>query len=53
MWEKYEDIIRATRARESIPDAWEGFEYLYDEMKKFRGARGYPDIIGPKPYHTS
>jgi hypothetical protein len=53
MWEKYEDIIRATRLRESIPDVWEGFEYLYDEMKKFRDARGYPDIIGPKPTHSS
>ncbi len=53
MWEKWEDIIRATKVRENIPDIWEGFEYLYNEMKKFRDARGYPDIIGPKPDHSS
>ena len=49
MWEKWEDIIRATREREAIPDVWEGFEYLHDEMKKFRSSRGYPEIIGPRP----
>jgi hypothetical protein len=49
MWEKWEDIIRATRVRENIPDLWESFEYLYDEMKKFRSSRGYPEIIGPQP----
>ncbi len=53
MWEKWEEIIRATRVRENIPDVWEGFEFLYNEMKKFRDARGYPDIIGPKPDHSS
>jgi hypothetical protein len=49
MWDKWEDIIRATRVRENIPDLWESFEYLYDEMKKFRSSRGYPEIIGPQP----
>jgi len=49
MWEKWEEIIRATRVRENIPDLWEGFEYLYDEMKKFRSSRGYPEITGPQP----
>ena len=49
MWEKWEDIIQATRVRENIPDLWEGFEYLHDEMIKFRSSRGYPEIIGPRP----
>jgi hypothetical protein len=49
MWEKWEDIIRVTRMRENIPDLWEGWEYLYDEVKKFRSNKGYPEIIGPQP----
>jgi hypothetical protein len=49
MWEKWEEIIRATRVRENIPDIWEGFEFLYNEMKKFRSSREYPEITYPKP----
>ncbi len=45
MWEKWEHIIRETREREKLPDVWEGFEYLYKEMKKLRDMKGYPDII--------
>ena len=48
MWEKWVDIIRETRKRESIPDVWEGFEYLYDEMKRLRDSREYPEITFPK-----
>ena len=51
MWEKWEGIIRATRARENIPDIWKGFEYLYNEMKKYRVESGYTEITltPPKP----
>jgi hypothetical protein len=51
MWEKWGDIIRATRIRENIPYLWEGFEYLYDELKKYRDSKGHTDIIitQPKP----
>jgi len=49
MWEKWEHIIRETRVREKLPDIWEGFEYLYNEMKKFRGMKGYPEPILTQP----
>jgi hypothetical protein len=49
MWEKWEHIIRETRVRENIPDIWEGFEYLYDEMKKFRSMKGYPEPTLTQP----
>ena len=53
MWEKWEDIIRATRVRENIPDIWDGFEYLYQEMKRFRESKGYPEITLVKQGHSS
>jgi hypothetical protein len=49
MWENWEEIIRATRVKENIPDIWDGFEFLYNEMKKFRSSRGYPEITYPPP----
>jgi len=45
MWEKWEHIIRETREREKLPDIWEGFEYLYNEMKAYRHLKGYPDPV--------
>jgi hypothetical protein len=51
MWEKWEHIIRETREREKIPDLWEGFEYLYSEMKEYRNMKGYPDpVLTPQDY---
>ncbi len=47
MWEKWRDIIKEFRVKENIPDAWEGFEYLYDEMKKIRDIKEYPKITYP------
>ena len=52
MWEKWENIIRETRVRENMPDLWEGFEYLYDEMKRLRSGRDYPEITYPQPKIT-
>ena len=48
MWEKWRDIIKEIRVKENIPDAWEGFEYLYDEMKKIRDIKEYPKITYPQ-----
>ena len=45
MWEKWEQVIKETRMRENIPDIWEGFEYLYNEMKKLRDKKGFPQEI--------
>jgi len=42
MWDKWEPIILETRERENVPDNWQGFEYLYNEMKNLRESRGYP-----------
>jgi hypothetical protein len=42
MWERWEHIIRKTRERERGPDLWEGFEYLYNEVKNYRDREGYP-----------
>jgi len=42
MWERWEHIIRKTRERERGPDLWEGFEYLYNEVKSYRDREGYP-----------
>ena len=47
MWERWEHIIRKTREREGGPDLWEGFEYLYNEVKKYRDKEGYPDFKYP------
>lgn len=44
MWENWEHIIKINREREQMPDLWDGFEYLYTEMKKLRETRGYPQI---------
>lgn len=48
MWEKWENIIREIRVRENQPDMWEGFEYLYNEMKRLRSERDYPEITYPQ-----
>ena len=48
MWEKWGDIIRANRMRESAPDLWDGFEYLYDELKMLRNRKEYPKITYPQ-----
>jgi hypothetical protein len=51
MWEKWGHIIQETRLREKLPDLWEGFEYLYNEMKEYRRMKGYPDpVLTPKDY---
>jgi hypothetical protein len=52
MWEKWEDIILATRAMENLPDIWDGFEHLYKESKRFRDTKGYPEITLPQPPST-
>jgi hypothetical protein len=44
MWEKWGHIIKKNRERENMPDLWEGFEYMYNEMKKLRESKGYSDI---------
>jgi hypothetical protein len=44
MWESWEHIIKDNRKRENMPDIWAGFEFLYDEMKKYRRIKNYPDI---------
>jgi hypothetical protein len=49
MWENWEEIIRATRVRENLPYLWEGFEYLYDELKRYRVSQGFTGRIGPPP----
>jgi hypothetical protein len=48
MWEKWESIIRETRVR-GRPNLWAGFEYLYNEMKRIRDSREYPEIKYPIP----
>jgi hypothetical protein len=48
VWEKWEHIIRELRERENVPEVWEGFEYLYDEMKRYRIERGLPDYTYEK-----
>jgi hypothetical protein len=52
-WEKWEHIIKETRARENLPNIWGGFEYLYNETKKIRDMRGYPDIRLTQPDNSS
>ena len=49
MWETWEHIIKATRVREKAPDIWNGFEFLYNEMKRLRSERGYPEFQVTKP----
>ncbi len=48
IWERWEHIIRATRVRENTPDIWNGFEHLYNEMKRYRKERDYPEVTYPK-----
>jgi hypothetical protein len=45
MWEKWGHIIKMNREREQMPELWDGFEYLYNEMKALRNKMGYPEII--------
>jgi len=45
MWEKWGHIIKMNREKEQMPDLWDGFEYLYNEMKALRNKMGYPEII--------
>ena len=55
MWENWKDVIYETKKRENLPDIWEGFEYLYDEMIKYRNDYGYPKIAlqkQPKTKHN-
>ena len=44
IWKNWEHIIKLNRKRENMPDLWDGFEYLYNEMKRLRKDMGYPDI---------
>ena len=44
IWENWEHIIKLNRERENMPDLWDGFEYLYIEMKELRSEMGYPAI---------
>jgi len=44
IWENWGHIIKKNREVENMPDLWDGFEYLYDEMKSLRDSKGYPDI---------
>ena len=44
LWENWEHIIKMNRERENMPDLWDGFEYLYNEMKALREKMGYPEI---------
>ncbi len=34
-WKKWEPIIKAHRERYSVPTAWDGAEYLYNELMKY------------------
>ena len=49
MWEKWEHIIREIRVRENAPEINEGFEYLYNELKRIRSEKGYSEWKYPKP----
>jgi hypothetical protein len=49
MWENWEHIIREIRARENAPEICEGFEYLYNELKRLRKEKGYPKYNYPQP----
>ena len=49
MWENWEHIIQANRARENAPELWTGFEFLYNELKGLRSDRGYPEYQLTKP----
>ena len=44
LWENWEHIIKFNRERENMPDLWDGFEYLYNEMTALREKMGYPKI---------
>ena len=49
MWDTWEHIIKATRARENAPYLWGGFEYLYNELKKLRHEKGYSEYKYTRP----
>ena len=44
LWETWSHIIHKNREVENMPDLWDGFEYLYTEMKSVRDQKGYPNI---------
>jgi len=44
MWDTWSPIIEKNREVENMPDLWDGFEYLYKEMKTLRDSKGYPEI---------
>jgi len=49
MWDRWEHIIKATRARENAPDLWSGFEYLYNELEKLRHEKGFSEYKYTQP----
>jgi hypothetical protein len=38
IWDKFEDVINQQRVIRQLPDLYEGFEFLYDEMLKSQQA---------------
>ena len=40
MWNKFESVIKELRRRYNIPNSYEYFEFLYDELNKVREQRG-------------
>ena len=49
-WEKWSGIINETRERENVPESLGGFEYLYNELRKLREQRNYPELAYGQPY---
>ena len=47
VWNKWEHIIKECREKENAPDIWNGFEYLYNEIKNLRAKKGYPEFTYP------
>ena len=41
LWEKFAPIIYEARRRGNAPQAYEHFEWLYDELKKIEARRGH------------
>ena len=46
MWENWEHVIRE---RENFFEYDEGFEYLYNELKRIRSEKGYQEYKYPQP----
>lgn len=44
IWQNWGHIIELNRKRENMPDLWDGFEYLYEEIHNMRIEKGYPEI---------